>query len=192
MGVITTKKSLAQLEKLSTSSFCRRRLAVVMVRLKMSENMKEAVTFIEQGHIRVGPDTGAQGPAWGCWRALRGGEAGAGLPAASRHACLPLECSSTRAAPPAHPQGSLLHLAVRNAMRPGPPIPQHTHAPTSTHTLAPRAPLHTPAPLHPPSLLCSDRPRIPSDARHGGLCDVGRHLQNQAQGPQVQRPPRRL
>ena len=31
MGVITTKKSLAQLEKLSTSSFCRRRLSVVMV-----------------------------------------------------------------------------------------------------------------------------------------------------------------
>jgi U3 small nucleolar ribonucleoprotein protein IMP3 len=27
-----------------------------MVRLKMSENLKEAVTFIEQGHIRVGPN----------------------------------------------------------------------------------------------------------------------------------------
>lgn len=31
MGVITTKKSLVQLEKLSTASFCRRRLSVVMV-----------------------------------------------------------------------------------------------------------------------------------------------------------------
>ena len=48
MGVITTKKSLVQLEKLSTASFCRRRLAVVLVRLKMSETMKEACTFIEQ------------------------------------------------------------------------------------------------------------------------------------------------
>ena len=57
MGVITTKKSLVQLEKLSTSSFCRRRLSVVMVRLRMSETLKEAVTFIEQGHVRVGPDT---------------------------------------------------------------------------------------------------------------------------------------
>lgn len=48
MGVITTKKSLVQLEKLSTAAFCRRRLAVVMVRLKMSETLREAATFIEQ------------------------------------------------------------------------------------------------------------------------------------------------
>ena len=27
-----------------------------MVRLKMSETLKEATTFIEQGHIRVGPN----------------------------------------------------------------------------------------------------------------------------------------
>ncbi|KAL6766757.1 RNP3 [Auxenochlorella protothecoides x Auxenochlorella symbiontica] len=57
MGVITTKKSLVQLEKLSTASFCRRRLPVVMVRAKMSETLKEAITFIEQGHVRIGPDT---------------------------------------------------------------------------------------------------------------------------------------
>eukprot|EP00892_Ulva_mutabilis_P011852 jgi/Ulvmu1/9039/UM005_0131.1 len=57
MGVITTKKSLLQTEKLSTASFCRRRLSVVMVRSKMSENLREACTFIEQGHVRVGPDT---------------------------------------------------------------------------------------------------------------------------------------
>lgn len=35
----------------------RRRLPVVMVRLKMSETLREAVTFIEQGHVRVGPET---------------------------------------------------------------------------------------------------------------------------------------
>jgi U3 small nucleolar ribonucleoprotein protein IMP3 len=28
-----------------------------MVRLKMAETLREAVTFIEQGHVRVGPDT---------------------------------------------------------------------------------------------------------------------------------------
>eukprot|EP00252_Welwitschia_mirabilis_P004775 TRINITY_DN1507_c0_g1_i1.p1 TRINITY_DN1507_c0_g1~~TRINITY_DN1507_c0_g1_i1.p1 ORF type:complete len:183 (+),score=30.26 TRINITY_DN1507_c0_g1_i1:130-678(+) len=57
MGVIPTKKSLALCEKLSVSSFCRRRLATVLVRLHFVENLKEAVTFIQQGHIRVGPDT---------------------------------------------------------------------------------------------------------------------------------------
>ena len=57
MGVLPTKKSLAQVERLSTSSFCRRRLAVVMVRVRMAETMREAVTFVEQGHVRVGPQT---------------------------------------------------------------------------------------------------------------------------------------
>jgi U3 small nucleolar ribonucleoprotein protein IMP3 len=57
MGVLPTKKSLALCDKLSTSSFCRRRLAVVLVRLKFAETMKEAVTFVEQGHIRVGSET---------------------------------------------------------------------------------------------------------------------------------------
>jgi U3 small nucleolar ribonucleoprotein protein IMP3 len=57
MGVIPSKKSLALTERLSTASFCRRRLAVVAVRLKMCETLREAATFIEQGHIRVGPDT---------------------------------------------------------------------------------------------------------------------------------------
>ena len=35
----------------------RRRLPVVMSRLKMAETMKESVTFVEQGHVRVGPTT---------------------------------------------------------------------------------------------------------------------------------------
>eukprot|EP00249_Psilotum_nudum_P007192 c20382_g1_i1 orf=356-904(+) len=57
MGVIPTKKSLALCDKLSVSSFCRRRLAVVLVRLHFAENLREAVTFIEAGHIRIGPET---------------------------------------------------------------------------------------------------------------------------------------
>mmetsp|Transcript_22084 Transcript_22084/g.75058 ORF Transcript_22084/g.75058 Transcript_22084/m.75058 type:complete len:184 (+) Transcript_22084:360-911(+) len=57
VGAIPTRKSLDACAKLSTSSFCRRRLAVVMVRLKMAETLREAATFVEQGHVRVGPET---------------------------------------------------------------------------------------------------------------------------------------
>ena len=56
MGAIPSTQSLTLCDKLSTSSFLRRRLSVVMVRLKMSETLREAVTFIEQGHVRVGPN----------------------------------------------------------------------------------------------------------------------------------------
>ena len=56
MGIINNTASLTSIEKLSVSSFCRRRLPVVMVRLKMAETLKEATTFIEHGHIRVGPN----------------------------------------------------------------------------------------------------------------------------------------
>jgi len=71
MGIIPLKQSLEQCAKITVSSFCRRRLAVVLVRLKFAENLKEATTLIEQGyvfrlrwillfstlsrHIRVGP-----------------------------------------------------------------------------------------------------------------------------------------
>ncbi|KAM0955414.1 hypothetical protein ACFX13_024170 [Malus domestica] len=57
IGVIPSKQSLALCERLSVSSLCRRRLATVLVRLKFAEHLKEAVTYIEQGHIRVGPET---------------------------------------------------------------------------------------------------------------------------------------
>ncbi|KAL5699902.1 hypothetical protein ACHQM5_025431 [Ranunculus cassubicifolius] len=57
MGVISQKKSLAVCDHLSVSSFCRRRLATVMVRLKFIEGLTDAVTYIEQGHVRVGPET---------------------------------------------------------------------------------------------------------------------------------------
>lgn len=56
MGLIQSKKSLLKANEITVSSFCRRRLPVVMVRVKMAETLKEAVTFIEQGHIRVGPN----------------------------------------------------------------------------------------------------------------------------------------
>ena len=53
MGVIPVKQSLVGCEKLATSAFCRRRLSVVMVRCKMAETLREAVTFIEQ--VRAWP-----------------------------------------------------------------------------------------------------------------------------------------
>ena len=39
------------------AAFCRRRLPVIMQKLKMAETVKEAVMFIEQGHVRVGVET---------------------------------------------------------------------------------------------------------------------------------------
>eukprot|EP00741_Cyanophora_paradoxa_P010181 tig00020510_g9856.t1 len=56
MGVIATKKGLSLCDKLAASAFCRRRLPVVLVRMKFCETLREAITFIEQGHIRVGPE----------------------------------------------------------------------------------------------------------------------------------------
>lgn len=56
-GLIPTTNTLSQLSRVTVSSLCRRRLAVVLVSLKMSETLREAVTLIEQGHVRVGPNT---------------------------------------------------------------------------------------------------------------------------------------
>lgn len=48
LGLIHTK-SLSNCASITASSFCRRRLPVAIVRLKMAQNLKEAITFIEQG-----------------------------------------------------------------------------------------------------------------------------------------------
>jgi U3 small nucleolar ribonucleoprotein protein IMP3 len=56
MGLIPTRWDLSLVEKVTASSFCRRRLAVVMVRNKMAESIKGATKLIEQGHVRVGPE----------------------------------------------------------------------------------------------------------------------------------------
>jgi U3 small nucleolar ribonucleoprotein protein IMP3 len=54
IGATPSEKSLALCDRLSTSSFCRRRLAVICVRLRMCETLREATTFVEQGHVKVG------------------------------------------------------------------------------------------------------------------------------------------
>lgn len=56
IGVINTTKSLQKAEEITVSAICRRRLPVIMVRLRMAETLRAAVTWIEQGHVRVGPD----------------------------------------------------------------------------------------------------------------------------------------
>lgn len=56
MGLIPSKWDLSLCEKVTASCFCRRRLPVVMVRNKMSETVKMATKFIEQAHVRVGPE----------------------------------------------------------------------------------------------------------------------------------------
>jgi len=55
MGLIDTMKSLQKAEELTASSFCRRRLPVVMVRLRMAQSPKLAATFVESGQVRIGP-----------------------------------------------------------------------------------------------------------------------------------------
>ncbi|KAF8469010.1 hypothetical protein BDZ91DRAFT_792780 [Kalaharituber pfeilii] len=57
MGILATKSKMSEIEsKVTVASFCRRRLAVVMTKLKMAETVKAAAEFVEQGHVRVGPE----------------------------------------------------------------------------------------------------------------------------------------
>lgn len=56
MGLISTRRNLALAEKVSAAAFCRRRLPVVMVKSHMAQTIKAAVTFVEQGHVRIGPE----------------------------------------------------------------------------------------------------------------------------------------
>ncbi|KAL1991071.1 hypothetical protein VTN49DRAFT_5575 [Thermomyces lanuginosus] len=61
MGILKKNREqgagLSSVERdVTVSAFCRRRLGVVMVRMGMVESVKTAVTFIEQGHVRVGSE----------------------------------------------------------------------------------------------------------------------------------------
>ena len=54
MALIHEKKNLNSVKRLTVSSFCRRRLPVIMVRLNMADNLKEAISLVQAGHVRVG------------------------------------------------------------------------------------------------------------------------------------------
>ena len=56
MGLINSTQSLDLCVELSTSAFCRRRLATVLVERKFCERINEAVRFIQQGHVAIGPN----------------------------------------------------------------------------------------------------------------------------------------
>ncbi|XP_042353558.1 U3 small nucleolar ribonucleoprotein protein IMP3 [Plectropomus leopardus] len=56
IGLLPTKQNLSLTEKVTASSFCRRRLPSIMLNLRMAQNLRTAITFIEQGHVRVGPE----------------------------------------------------------------------------------------------------------------------------------------
>ena len=64
MGIINTQKSLQKADEITASAICRRRLPVVMVRLKMAQNVKNAVEFVEQGQVRIGPNVVTDDPAF--------------------------------------------------------------------------------------------------------------------------------
>uniref|UniRef100_A0A8C5G093 Small ribosomal subunit protein uS4 N-terminal domain-containing protein n=1 Tax=Gouania willdenowi TaxID=441366 RepID=A0A8C5G093_GOUWI len=51
MGLIPTRQNLALTEKVTASCFCRRRLPSIMLKLRMAQNLRTAITFIEQGRI---------------------------------------------------------------------------------------------------------------------------------------------
>ncbi|KAJ5155285.1 hypothetical protein N7492_008088 [Penicillium capsulatum] len=61
MGILKQSREqgagLSRVEReVTVSAFCRRRLAVVMVRSGLVQTIKAATTFIEQGHVRVGTE----------------------------------------------------------------------------------------------------------------------------------------
>ena len=58
LGLINSRSGgLGLCEKVNVAAFCRRRLPVIMQKLHMAETIKEAVMYIEQGHVQVGVDT---------------------------------------------------------------------------------------------------------------------------------------
>ena len=56
MGLIPSKESLEMASTVNASRFCRRRLPLVLVRNHMAQTLQSAVKFVEQGHVRVGPE----------------------------------------------------------------------------------------------------------------------------------------
>jgi U3 small nucleolar ribonucleoprotein protein IMP3 len=55
LGIIETP-TLADCEKITVASICRRRFPVVLTQLKFCEKVAEADKYVRQGHLRIGPD----------------------------------------------------------------------------------------------------------------------------------------
>ncbi|GBL97685.1 U3 small nucleolar ribonucleoprotein IMP3 [Araneus ventricosus] len=56
MGLTSKSENLEVCDKVTASSFCRRRLPVLMTRSNMAPSLKDATKFVEQGHVRIGPN----------------------------------------------------------------------------------------------------------------------------------------
>ena len=56
VGIIATKFSLGDVDRITASSYCQRRLSSIMVKIGMVERIQTAVTYIKHGHVRVGRD----------------------------------------------------------------------------------------------------------------------------------------
>ncbi|KAL8269429.1 hypothetical protein Esti_006667 [Eimeria stiedai] len=56
MGLVSRRDGLAAAEGLPASTFCRRRLPVVLLRLRMADHLTQAVERVEQGHVCVGSE----------------------------------------------------------------------------------------------------------------------------------------
>ena len=56
IGIINSTSSLETVENIPTSSFCRRRLPVILVGLKFAPRISTANELVMHGHIRIGPD----------------------------------------------------------------------------------------------------------------------------------------
>lgn len=56
MGLIATRWNLQLVDRVTASSFCRRRLPVLMVRQKMAPSVRMATQLVQQGHVRVGTE----------------------------------------------------------------------------------------------------------------------------------------
>jgi ribosomal protein S4 len=50
-----TQNTLLEADKITVTSMCRRRIAIVMRNLKMCESLDQATKFVRQGHVRIGP-----------------------------------------------------------------------------------------------------------------------------------------
>jgi U3 small nucleolar ribonucleoprotein protein IMP3 len=55
LGIVETA-ALADCERITVASICKRRLPVVLKRLKFCETVAEADKYVRQGHVRIGPD----------------------------------------------------------------------------------------------------------------------------------------
>ncbi|NWR81957.1 IMP3 protein, partial [Centropus unirufus] len=51
LGLLRDTRSLAACEAISASAFCRRRLPCLLLKLRMAQNLRHAVSFVEQGHV---------------------------------------------------------------------------------------------------------------------------------------------